>query len=50
MKEVVEHYGLGFLGIISVILVYAIVFKSYLPDGVIVQMIENYFIMLCGLE
>ena len=50
MKEVIEHYGMGLLGIISMVLVLTIVFRCYSPNEVIGQMVVNYFIILCGLE
>lgn len=48
MREVVEHYGLGVLEIISASLIYGIIFKGYSAGSVLYQMLTNYFITLCG--
>lgn len=47
MREVIEHYGLGLLGMMSMILELGIIFKCY-SVGVISQMVVNYFNTLCG--
>ena len=48
MEEVLEHYGLGLLGIISLVLVLEIFFNCYSSGGVISQVVEKYLITLCG--
>lgn len=48
MEEVLEHYGLGLLAVISMVLELGIIFKSYSFGGVISQMVANYFNILCG--
>ena len=48
MREVIEHYGLALLGMLSTVFVFMIIFKSYKAGGVLSQVISNYFIILCG--
>ena len=48
MRMVLEHYGLGLLGMVSMVLVLELIFRSYSSEGIIAEVIENYFITLCG--
>ena len=48
MRDVLEHYGLGVLGIISLVFELGIIFKSYSSNGLISQVVADYFVILCG--
>lgn len=50
MEEIFEEYGLGFLSIVAITFGLAIIFKSYTDEGVICQMVTDYFVTLCGVS
>lgn len=49
MKEVIEQYGLGLLGLVAVNMSFAIILQCYRDGGVISNAVNEYFYALCGL-
>ena len=48
MKEVIEHFGIGFLELAGGIGIVSIMIASFSNNGITNSMITNYFCRLCG--
>lgn len=48
MRTVIEHYGMGLVELLAVMLTFIIILGCCIEGGVLSNMVTEYFCMICG--
>lgn len=48
MEEIIEHFGSGFLAILSIVIFFGVFVVMLKSGGILFQLVENFMSSICG--